>query len=85
MVDDMSMEYTPGMEDKTKIYLRDIALGEKDTFAYLCEFGDSWSHESIWKVHPVQSYWILVVLMVKELAHRKTVAVSGAIPAYWKY
>ncbi len=44
MVDDMSVEYAPEMKDETKIYLGDFNLDEKDTFTYLYDFGDSWSH-----------------------------------------
>ena len=31
MEDDWSEEYSPGLEDETKIYLRDVALQEKDS------------------------------------------------------
>lgn len=44
MVDEWSEEYSPGMEDETKIYLRDVSLDEKEAFTYLYDFGDSWSH-----------------------------------------
>ncbi len=44
MVDDSFIGQFPNLEDETKIYLRDIDLQEKDSFAYLYDFGDSWLH-----------------------------------------